>query len=195
MKLLSVVVMVALLALPVVAGAPVCPPVEEEGVWMCVDGEAILMEGRVTIGVSMHMFGNYWIWDGSTWTEFDDANYYRTFLRVGYEHPVYENMFIRTGLSIENPYSPFNSWYIVETLGKYHLTDALSVLVGLDFGIEMDQGTIRQADWTLPIGGHYAFGGMDPGLGIWLTAHIGPAFDPDMPFFEAFFSGGIEFRF
>lgn len=119
---------------------------------------------------------------------------YRTFLRVGYEVPVFTNLFIRTGLNIKNPMSPLNSWYIIDALGKYHLTQSLGILVGLDFGFEMDKGRVADADWTMPVGAHYSFGGLDPGLGVWVTGHIGEFFDPDMPLFEAFFSAGIEFR-
>ncbi len=177
----------AMLALPVMGGAPVCPPVEEEGVWMCVDGEAVQMEGRLTTGIVVHRFG----------AERYQATtaFYIPFIRLGYEAPLFSNMFLRAGYAIERIYTPFDSFHIIDVGGKYQLTSNTSVLVGLDFGIDLDMGRIgSDTDWTMFVGGHYAFGGFDPGLGVFLQGHIPLAFSPVDPLFGAFFSGGLEFR-
>ncbi len=191
-KLAGFLAAVALLTLPVSLAAwadvPVCPPVEEEGVWMCVDGEAVQMEGRFSVGVALHM------WD------FDDGTQpflpFIPFARFGYEAPVWDNMFLRSGLSVQNLFTPFFSWYIIDVGGKYHLTENLSATVGLDFLVGMKAGRVHdESTWRMNVGGYYSFGGLGPGLGIFLQGSIPFQVRPRVPLFGAYFSGGLEFRF
>ncbi len=199
-KLASFLVAMALLALPVMGqwvcppedadeiGCVPCPPASTETIYMCVDGQAVPMVGRFSAGVMFR--GPYWTVEGA-------SNYwhYRPFVRVGYEHPIWTSMFIRSGLSISNPFTPLCTNYVVDLSGKYHLTDNLSVLAGLEFDIMIDMGATDWARVAMNVGAHYGFGGLDPGLGIYLIGQIPAHFSAADPLFGMMFMGGLEFRF
>ncbi len=191
----------AMLALPVMGqwicppedGGPECvpcPPASTDTIYMCIEGEAVPMEGRFTAGV-MFRGPYYFVLPGS------GTNYYgyMPFVRVGYEHPVWPQMFIRSGLSISNPFTPLCTNYVIDISGKYHLTQNLSVLAGLEFDIMIDTGAVGWAQAAMNMGAHYSFGGMDPGLGIYIIGQIPTQFAADAPLFGMLFMGGLEFKF
>ncbi len=165
----------ALLALPMVAVA-----------------EEAVDEGRFCVGVSLHPYSGtdpIFGYIGGTMRWYPH-------LRLGYDNPMIDMLAIRAGLSISNPLTPFHSWYVVDVAGKYRLTSNIGVLAGIDVAVPVAAGQVHpDADWTMFVGGHYAFGGGGAGLGIWLQGHIPWGFAHTAPLFGAYFSGGLEFRF